>query len=129
MTVKSLGNHSKGFLGHGIGGHGIANVPVGMGWDTLVASEASDVYYLQLSSVVTGDINRGIFFQGEVPVSIDFTLCNPALAADKDPAIQASVLWANTLAVPANTITPTDVLFTVCRITFSAPGALYVGVR
>jgi hypothetical protein len=132
MTVKSLGNHSKGYLGHGIGGHGIANNKQGLGWDCLVASAAGDVEYVELSSLVIGDINQGVFFQSEAGATIDFTLCNSALATDRDPQAQASVLWGNTLTVP-NTkqivTSPGLILFTVLRITFTQPGAVYIGVR
>lgn len=132
MTVKSLGNHSKGYLGHGIGGHGIANKPQGLGWDSIVASEAGDVYYVQLASLAIGDINQGVFFQSDNGATVDFTLCNSELAMDADPLVQPSVLWGNTLLVPSGgaiVTTPTLLMFTVLRITFTAPGVVYIGVR
>lgn len=132
MTVQSLGNHSKGFLGHkGIGGHGIANKPQGIGWDTLVASEASDVYVVQLGSLVIGDINQGVFFQSEAGATVEFTLCNSELATNLDPQVQASVLWGNSLTVPAGgaIVSPGVLVFTCAKITFTAPGAVYLGAR
>lgn len=131
MAVKVLGNRSVGYLGHhNIGGHGINNnKQQGLGWTCIVASEAGDEYVVNLSDLTIGDVNFGIFFQSEAGCSIDFTLCNSSLAEDLDPQVQPSVLWSNTLAVPANTIVPGVVLFTCCKITFTAPGALYIGIR
>ena len=132
MTAKSLGNHSKGYLGHGIGGHGIANKQQGLGWDSIVASEIGDVYYVELASLVIGDINQGVFFQSDGGATVDFTLCNSELATNRDPQIQTSVLWNNSLTVPSGgaiVTTPTLLMFTALRITFTAPGVVYIGVR
>lgn len=129
MTVNAIGNHSRGYIGKGIGGNGIQNVPVGMGWASAAASEANDVWYVQLSTIVTGDINQGIFFQSEAGATVEFTLCNPGMATNDDPTVQASVLWGNSLTVPVDTITEAPVLFTVAKVTFTAPGTVYVVVR
>lgn len=131
MAVKVLGNHSVGYLGHrNIGGHGVNNnKQQGIGWDCFVASEAGDVYVVNISDLIMEGINYGVFFQSEAGCTVDFTLCNSSLAENLDPEVQTSVLWSNTLTVPANTITPGDVLFTCLKITFTAPGAVYVGMR
>lgn len=131
MTVKSLGNHSKGYLGHGIGGHGIANKQQGLGWDTLVASAANDEAVVQIGSLVIGDINQGFFFQSDNGATATFTLCNSELASDLDPAVQTSVLWANSLTIPAGgaIVTPGVLIFTCVKIKFAAPGTVYIGAR
>jgi hypothetical protein len=129
MSVTVNGNHSKGYLGRGSTGNGVQNVVQGIGWQAATASEAGDVAYLSLTGAFLSDINQGIFFQAESSATIEFTLCNSGLAASIDPTVQASVLWGNSLSLPANTITKAPVLFTVCKITFGAPGTVYMGVR
>lgn len=123
------GNHHHGYLGHGAWGTGAENVTVQLGWGS-IAGHSGDVAYIQLSSMLQGDINQGIFFQSECPVTIDYTLCNPALASDYDPEVQASVLWSDTQTIPVNDITKsTAALFTVLRVMFGGEGTLYIGVR
>lgn len=123
------GNHHKGYKGHGVEGTGIQNVTVQMGWGS-VSGRSGDVCYVQLSSMVTGDINQGVFFQSECPVTIDFTLVNPGLSASLDPADQDAVMWANTQTVAANDIVESNIpVFTVMRITFGGSGTFYTAVR
>jgi hypothetical protein len=129
MTVKVSGNYHKGYLGKGSGGNGTQNVSVGIGWQAITASQAGDVFYMQLTGAFLSNINQGIFFQSEVAATLEFTLCNPGLATSNDPTLQQSVLWANSTPLPANVITKAPVIFTVCKITFSAPGTVYSGVR
>lgn len=123
------GNHHVGYKGHGINGTGSENVTVEMGWGT-VAGKSGDVAYIQLSSLVTGDINQGVFFQSEVAVTIDYTLCNPGIAISPDPDCQAATLWDGAQAVTAGQMTKADwTVFTAIRVTFGGSGSLYVGVR
>lgn len=131
MTVTVLGNHSIGYLGRdNVGGHGINNNKMqGLGWVCVVGSEAGDETVVRLQDLAIGDINVGVFFQSEAGAEIEFTLVNSAQATNMDPQVQAAVLWGNTLTVPVGTITPADLLFTCCKVTFTAPGAVYIGVR
>lgn len=123
------GNHHVGYKGHGINGTGADRLTVEMGWGT-VAGKTGDVAYIQLSSLVTGDINQGVFFQSEVAVTVDYTLCNPGIAISPDPDSQAATLWNGSQAVVANTMTKADwPVFTAIRVTFGGDGSLYVGVR
>lgn len=130
MAVTLIGNHSRGYMGHGFSGNGAQNVPVAMGWLSVVASEVNDVAYVQLSGIVTGDINQGVHFQSEVAATVEYTLCNPAVATNTDPAVQANVMWSNLQNVAADTVVQADVgVFTVAKIKFSAPGTFYIAVR
>jgi hypothetical protein len=124
------GNHHAGYKGHGITGTGNERLTVEMGWGT-VAGKSGDVAYIQLSSLVTGDINMGVYFQSEVPVTIDYTLCNPGIAISPDPDDQAATLWTGAQAVPGDgtIVTAAHPVFTVIRVTFGGDGSLYVGVR
>ncbi len=129
MSVTVIGNHGRGFVGRGITGVGGQNLPVGVGWCAVIGSQAGDKEVVQLSSILNGNLQQGIFFQSEAGATIEFTLCNPGMADSTDPAEAAATLWANSLAVPASTIVKAPVLFTACRITFNAPGAVYIGAR
>lgn len=132
MTVTVIGNRSLGYLGHdNVGGNGINNNKMqGLGWVSLTGSAAGDEIVVRLQDLAIGDINVGVFFQSEAGASVDFTLVNSELATNMDPLIQVGALWGSTLAVPAGgTITPSEVLFTCCRVTFTAPGTVYIGVR
>lgn len=129
MSITVLGNHSKAFLGRGMDGNGIQNIPQGMGWVAVSASEAGDTHVVQLSSIIASNINQGIFFQSEAGASVQFTLANPGMATDPDPLVQASVPWGNSTPIPVNTITKAPVIFSACKITFTAPGTVYIGVR
>ncbi len=128
MTVTTLGNHSKGFLSESANGNGIQNVPVGMGWIAATASEAGDEVVIQLTSLLAGQLQQGIYFQAEAAATVAYTLFNPGLAASPDPLDQASVVWTADVAI-APGITKAPVLFTCMRITFGAPGTVYVGAR
>ncbi len=129
MSVTTLGNHSKGFLSDSANGNGIQNVPVGMGWVAATASAAGDEAVIQLTTILASQINQGIFFQSEAGAAVDFTLFNPGMAASPDPLVKASVIWGSNTALPAGQIVKAPVLFTCCRIKFTAPGTVYVGVR
>lgn len=131
MTVTVIGNRSVGYLGpNNVGGNGINNSKMqGLGWVALVGSAAGDETIVALEDLAIGDINVGIYFQSEAGAEVEFTLANSSHAKNADPLVQASVPWGNALTVPANTITPADLLFTCCKVTFTAPGAVYVGVR
>ena len=130
MSITVIGNHSRGYLGHGIRGNGVQNVPVGIGWCSITASEAGETHVFQLGSVLIGDLNQGSFFQSENGASAQFTLCNPGMSTSLDPNENGSTLWGNTLAIPAGgQIIKSDLVYTACKITFTAPGTVYVGTR
>ena len=129
MSVTVNGNHSKAFLGTASSGNGTQNVPQGMGWVAVTASTIGDTHVVQLSSLVMSDITQGIYFQSEAAASVQFTLANSALATSRDPAINASTVWGNTTPLTAATIVKAPVLFTCVKITFTAPGTVYIGVR
>lgn len=129
MTVTVLGNHSKGYLSESAGGNGIQNVPAGMGWVAVTGSAAGDKAVVQLTTILTGEINQGVFFQSETGASVDFTLFNPGAATSPDPLVAAAVAWGSVLALPAGQIVKAPVLFTCLRLTFTAPGTVYIGVR
>ena len=129
MTITVNGNHSKAYLGNASSGNGIQNLPMGMGWVAITANTAADTYVVPISSILMSTINQGIFFQSETGATVEFTLCNTALATNPDPATNGSVVWGNSTTIPANTIVPAPVLFTACKITFTAPGTVYLGVR
>jgi hypothetical protein len=123
------GNFGRGFLGHGIRGTGDQRVPVEMGWGT-GAGKTGDVMYVQLSSMLTGDINQGVFFQSEVAVTVDYTLCNPGIACSPEPENQAATMWTGAQAVAPNVLVEAQFpVFTVMRVTFGGNGSFYAGVR
>lgn len=124
--IVATGNHGRGYLGHGIDGVGTANVPTAFGW-LAVSGDVGSTFVVQMGSLVKADINQGIYFQSAVSVDVDFTLCNPGLAASVDPANQASVIWSNTLSVAANgPIVQAPILFTAIRLTFHGKGVCYI---
>lgn len=130
MAITILGNHSRGYMGKGVRGIGTQNIPVGMGWDACAASEAGDIWVIQIGNIVIGDINQGVFFQSETGATVEFTLGNPGAAADPDPLINQTVLWGNSTPIPAGgQIVEAPCLFTCARVTFTAPGIVYLGVR
>jgi hypothetical protein len=129
MVARSLGNHAPGFKGRQMSGIGTAAKPMGLGWDSFVATDSGDQLVIQLSSIVIGDINFGVFFQASSAITVEFTLSNVATATDPDPAANAATIWGNSLSVPAGQITQAPVLFTACRITFTGPCEGYIGVR
>jgi hypothetical protein len=130
MTVTVIGNSGRAYSNAGIQGVGIGSLPSGMGWVGLINNAAGDQHIVTLQNIVSGDINQGIFFQASQAVTVEFTLSNIGAIMNNDPASQASVLWGNSLSLTADTITPCDLLFTACRITFPTKGTeVYIGVR
>lgn len=129
MTANVLGNHAKGYKGDGIRGTGNQLVPVQMGW-AAVSGKAGEIAFVQLSGLVTGDINQGVFFQTEAAVNVRFTLANPGTVLDPDPIARGAALWTPVQAVAPGTIEQADFsAFTIMEMTFTAPGTCYVVVR
>ena len=126
--INVSGNHGLAFMTKAPGGVGAVNLPVSMGWVSVSASKAGDSHVVQLSSIVASQIAQGVFFQAENSATVEFTLANPAIAADSDPLNSALAPWNNSLTV-TSTIVKAPVLFTACKITFAAPGTVYIGVR
>lgn len=123
------GNHGAAFRHPALNGAGAQNVTVQMGWGT-GSGKAGDVLFIQLSGLVIGDINQGVFFHSDVPIVVDYTLFNPGLACDPDPDTQAMVKWDGAQAIAAGQITEAEFsVFTVCRVTMGAAGVFNVGVR
>lgn len=124
-----IGNHHRGYLGHGAEGTGTQNVTVQMGWGS-ISGRAGEIGYIQLSSLAITDINQGVFFQSECPVTIDYTLCNPSMSISFDPDVQDMALWDGAQAIPVGTMTEAAFsVFTALRVTFNGDGTLYMGVR
>lgn len=124
-----LGNHGAAARHPALNGVGAQNVTVQMGWGS-GGGKSGDKLYVQLSGLVTGDINQGVFFQSDVPITVDYTLQNPGLALDMDPDIQSGVLWDGAQVIPAGVITEAEFsVFTVCRITMGGNGTFNIGVR
>jgi len=127
--VVFQGNHHHGYKGKGSWGTGDQNVTVQLGWGSATGKDG-DVCLIQLSSMVTGDINQGVFFQSECPVTVDYTLCNPGIAISPDPENQAMTMWTNPQSVAANQMVKADwPVFTVIKVTFNGDGTFYAGVR
>lgn len=129
MTVTVSGNHGRGFKGDAAGGVGMVSDPVGLGWAAISASAISDKWVVQLSSIIMSQLAQGVFFQSEVAATVEFTLCNPSMATSLDPAENNQTKWGNSLTLSPSTIVKAPVLFTACRITFGAPGTVYIGAR
>ncbi len=129
MTT-SRGNYGAAHMGQGASGVGGANnVPVGMGW-LAIAGKTGDTFYGQLSSIVTGDINQGIFFQAPAGATVEFTLASVGMVFNSSAAELATVPWANALTVPVGgAIVNAPVLFTVFKLTFTGDGEVYVVTR
>ncbi len=124
-----LSNHSSIAYGPGIRGVFNQRVPVNMGWVS-ISGKAGDVAFIQLSSLVIGDINQGVFYQSEVAATAEYTLCNPGLTQDMSPEAQAAVLWTDSQDIAANQMVKADwSVFTSVKITLQGDGTLYIGVR
>lgn len=123
------GNHGQAYRHPALNGAGALFVTVQMGWGC-GSGKTGDKIYVQLSGMVTGDINQGVFFQSDVPITVDYTLQNPAIATDLDPDIQSGVLWDGAQAVPTGKMTKADwSVFTVCRVTMGGDGTFNIAVR
>ena len=130
MSVNALGNSSKAGLGTAATGQGVnANYPTGMGWLAVISNAAGDVTYQALEGLLISQLAHGIFAQGSVAATLQFTLCNPAEALSLDPNVQSGVLWSPATTLVPNAITNLPVLFTAVKITFPTPGVVYFGVR
>jgi len=126
---KFLGNFgASGARGNNNLGVGIANQPSQAGGGSMTG-KAGDVGYVPMSSLRPESAStKSVHFQSEVPVTIDYTLCNLALATSPDPGAQASVLWSNTQSIaPGDIVSATIPCFTVIRVTFGGDGTLYLG--
>jgi len=127
MTVKISGNHNAGFGGKdSFAGAGSKVIP--FAW-AAVTAEAGDVAILEAAHlpIKYGAVNIGIYFQSEVPVDVDFTLCHPENAMDPDPAIQEGVMWSAGKVLAAAEIWGQFMVFTAIRIKFNGKGTCYVG--
>lgn len=123
------GNHGAAYRHPGLNGTGAQNVTVQMGWGS-GSGKTGQQLFVQLSGIVTGDINQGVFWHSDVPITVDYTLFNPGLATDTDPDTQAAVKWFGAQAVPVGQITKADwPVFTVARVTMGGNGCFNVGVR
>lgn len=130
MAAKLMSNRSAYFR-NGVDGIGGRNLPDGIiSWVGL-AAKAGDVAYLSAADcTTTNKVDQGYYFQAiGGDVTVEHTLQNAGMAANPDPAVQASVDWCNLLTVAPGTITQSTLGFSVIRITFSADGEFYVVAR
>lgn len=127
MPVAIQANSGRDSRG-GSAGIGTQAQPNGLGWVGM-AGKAGDQIVIPLQDLTTSDINQGIFFQSSAAATLEFTLINVATAVTRDPDLKTSVLWTTPLVLVAKAITPCSLLFTAVRITFTAAGELYIGVR
>ena len=128
-TPKFIGNwSSSGSRGEPHEGVGIAGQPSQAGGGSLTG-KSGDIGYIPMSAILpSGGLNQGVFFQSEVAVSIDYTMCGLGLATSSEPAAQAATLWTNSQSVAANDIVEATVhAFNCMRVTFNGDGTLYVG--
>lgn len=123
-----IGNHSRGFKTHGFDGQRGFNLPVGMGWCSVVG-ESGDTCVIQLTSLTLKDVNQGVYFQSTVPVSVEYSLANPGPLISQNPTIRNAGPWS-----PAQTVAPGNIvkadwpIFTAIKVTLNGDGALYIGV-
>jgi hypothetical protein len=128
-AITIIGNHGPAYR-NGVTPSGVAvpNVAdVGMGWTAVIANDAGQSL-IALNSLVRGDINVGVHFQGTAGVKVSFTLANTASALSSNPDVQDSVTWSNEITMGAD-IVPAEVLFTALKVVFDGPGELYIAVR
>lgn len=128
-TPKFNGNYGpSGSRGNNNVGVGIANSPSQAGGSSMTG-KAGDIGYIPMASLRPESAStKNVHFQTEVPVVIDYTLCNVALATSSEPGAQDAVLWANSQTVTPGTIVAASLpCFTVIRVTFQGDGTLYLG--
>lgn len=129
-TPKFIGNHSvSGSRGHNIvEGVGVAGWPQQSGGGSMTG-KAGEIGYIPLGGIMPASgLNQGVFLQSEVAVDIEYTLCNPALATNPDPAVQAAVLWADLQSLTAGALVrATPLVFACMKVTFNGDGTLYIG--
>jgi hypothetical protein len=128
-TPKFIGNwSSSGSRGEPHEGVGVAGQPSQAGGGSMTG-KSGDIGYIPMSAILpSGGLNQSVFFQSEVGVDIDYTLCGLGLATSSEPAAQAACLWTDSQTVAANAIVKADVPgFNCMRVTFNGNGTLYVG--
>lgn len=130
MAAKIIGNR------RGRGGVGVQNLPMAnVDW-VAVIGQAGDVAFVGCSGFNSHPTHLSYSVQGDgkATASVQLTLANEASATSADPDVQAGVPWDST-AVPdvaADTkITPlvvngVSVGFTALKVTFTAPGTIYI---
>lgn len=125
--ITLVGNHKRGYLGHGIDGVGSSQVVTGIAATTIAASEAGDIWVQQLAALKS-DLNMGVYLQATGAVTVEYTLMNAGIAADPDPAISASATWSPPVTLVPGVITHVESIFTCMRLTFQEPGLVMLGV-
>lgn len=130
MAVKSVGNIGAPFSNHGSRGISARSFPTGMGYASWVNNKADDYVIVLLSSIVTGDINQGIFVQASKAVTVELTLSNPGVADNSNPDTMNEAMWDAPITLTPNQIKELPSVFTAMRITFPEAGTeVCVGVR
>lgn len=145
MAAKIIGNHGS-YLMHGLSGVGTENVAdPSIGW-VAVSGRAGDYIVLSAADIhgviTSAGVQRGYFFQGDGSATgtVKFTLANAGWAKSTDPAIQAQVAWADpptaptALTSPAISITGDTIFwyagaFSALKVTFTAPGIVFIVAR
>ncbi len=125
--ITPIGNHKRGYLGHGIDGVGTSEVVVGIAATTIAASAAGDVWVQQLAALKS-DLNMGVYLQATGAVTVEYTLMNAGIAGNPDPAISDSATWTPPVALVPGAITHVESIFTCMRLTFQEPGLVMMGV-
>lgn len=128
-SPKFIGNNGvSGSRGNNNAGVGIAGHPSQAGGGSMTG-RAGDVGYVPMAGLGSESVgSKDIYFQSEVGVVIDYTLCNVGLATSNDPVAQEAVLWSNSQTIAAGSIVPATLsCFTVIRVTFQGDGTLYLG--
>lgn len=124
MTVSVLGNNAPGYKGAGATGIGAANLPAGLGWTSLSSNQAGDTHVV-FSIGIKCDISLGYYFQSTAGATVEFSLGGTGMlqeSPDDGP-------WTDPLALPANDIVRAELICVAMRITFTAPGQVYIGAR
>jgi hypothetical protein len=137
MTAKILGNHGP-YVQNGVGGSGTRNVPdLSIGWIQIMG-KSGDYAVVAASEVHGRDlVHRGYMIQGDgnANFTVEITLSNSGEA--KNPNAQAEVPWVVppseltniTGAITSNAMYYYQGAFAALKITFSAPGIVWLVAR
>lgn len=129
MVAKVIGNRGSALDGNG--GLGRAQVANGtVNWVAVTGSEIGDIAYIRSSGFNSYDTKLSYAVQGS-GATVEFTLENEARATDETAANQANILWGNSITASASIQAVVDanknpIGFTVAKVTFTAPGVVYL---
>lgn len=97
----------------------------------VVGEKAGDIAYIKATDYLTGKFNQCTYAQAVgASVTVEFTLQNEARASDPDEEVQKTIAWVNKTTIDEGAIVALDPIACCCmKVTFSAPGTLYVITR